>query len=89
MLGTRTGKQYKYEMTDTDHIELLQVLNEHPGPVLLSGYDSEIYNDFLRCWSRTETDARAEHAMPRKEVLWLNPVAAESLSLGLFEGVST
>ena len=89
VLGTRTGKQYKYEMTDTDHIELLQVLNEHPGPVLLSGYDSEIYNDFLRCWSRTETDARAEHAMPRKEVLWLNPVAAESLSLGLFEGVST
>ena len=87
VLGTRTGKQYKYEMTDMDHVELLQVLNNHPGPVLLSGYDSEIYNDFLENWSRTEIDARAEHSMPRKEILWINPIAAESLNLGLFEGV--
>jgi len=86
VLGTKTGKQYKYEMSDADHIELLQALDCHPGPVLLSGYDSDIYTDLLGHWSRTEIDAMAEHSMPRREVLWLNPAADESLKIGLFEG---
>ena len=41
MLETRHGKQYRCEMDDADHEKLLEVLLEHKGPVLISGYDTE------------------------------------------------
>lgn len=78
VLGTRTGKQYKHEMTDQDHIELLETLDKHPGPVLLSGYACPLYDDMLPHWTRKTTRANAEGGRERQEVLWLNPLAAES-----------
>ena len=42
LLGTRSGKQYKHEMSDNDHIELLEVLLQHPGKVMLSGCCSKL-----------------------------------------------
>ena len=85
VLASRTGMQYKYEMTNDDHIELLQVLDNHPGPVLLSGYDSDLYADILGHWYREETDGYCEKGLQRKEVLWLNPVCAEALQGSLFK----
>lgn len=78
VLNTRTGKQYKHEMTDQDHIELLEALDKHPGPVLLSGYACSLYDDRLPHWTRKTTRANAEGGRERQEVLWLNPVAAEN-----------
>lgn len=72
VLRTRCGKQYAHEMTDQDHVELLEVLKAHKGPVLLSGYDSELYNDLLRGWHRERINTRAQTAEPREEVLWMN-----------------
>jgi len=77
LLDTRSGRMYAHEMTDEDHAELLDVLDAHPGPVLLSGYDNQLYNDRLRHWHRVEHKALAEAGRIRTEVLWLNPVAAE------------
>lgn len=48
---------YKKEMTDADHIELLDALDEHPGPVILSGYDNDLYNLRLKHWRREEKKA--------------------------------
>lgn len=76
-LETRSGRMYKHEMTDADHAELLDVLDEHPGPVLLSGYDNTLYNERLRHWHREERQALAEAGRIRTEILWINPVAAE------------
>ena len=43
MLHTRKGKQYIVEMAEeAQHIELLDALKEHPGPVILSGYDNVV-----------------------------------------------
>jgi hypothetical protein len=33
---------YKYEMTEDDHEELLDALEKHPGPVILSGYSQPL-----------------------------------------------
>lgn len=44
--------EYKYEMSDGDHEELLRVLVNHPGKILLSGYENEMYNDYLSSWSK-------------------------------------
>ncbi len=85
VLSTRSGKQYKHEMTYTDHIELLEILDQHPGPVLLSGYACDLYDDRLKHWERRTAKALAEGGREREEVLWINPVAAEEmLSLRLF-----
>lgn len=72
LLGTRHGKQYKHEMDDHDHIELLEALKAHRGPVLLSGYDSKLYNDILCGWVRDEAMSIAQTSTKRREVLWMN-----------------
>lgn len=72
VLGTRTGKQYAHEMTDQDHVELLETLMQHPGPVILSGYDNDLYNQTLKGWHKESIQAQAEHGKIRQEVIWLN-----------------
>ncbi len=72
MLETRHGRQYHHEMTDKDHEELLDTLLAHRGPVLLSGYDSALYDDRLRGWHREEAMAHTLAGTKRIEVLWMN-----------------
>lgn len=81
LLGTRHGKQYRHEMTDADHRDLLDALKAHRGPVLLSGYESQMYDEALRDWYRDSTTAIAQTATKRKEVLWMNyePLQQQSL----------
>lgn len=78
--STRTQRQYRHEMTDEDHIRLLNLLNEHPGPVLLSGYPSRLYEDYIGHWKQFFAKAHAQGTAERTEVLWLNPEAARRLS---------
>ena len=68
-------------MTDEDHVELLETLKAHQGPVLISGYDSDIYNTSLRGWNRAETTAMAQTATKRREVLWMNFEVNEQIKL--------
>lgn len=72
LLETRHGKQYRCEMSRRDHEELLEALVSHRGPVLLSGYDSKLYNDVLRGWHRDEITAIAQTSTKRREILWFN-----------------
>ncbi len=83
VMSTRRGRMYANEMTDNDHIRLLEALQQHPGPVLLSGYECDLYNDRLQNWSRHTRKSNAEKGQLRQEMLWLNPVAAK-YSSGLF-----
>jgi DNA adenine methylase len=80
LLETRTAKakQYKHEMTEQDHVELLETLLEHPGPVILSGYQSGIYDEILKDWHKETVKGRAEYyGLDRMEVLWMNFEPAE------------
>lgn len=65
-------RQYRREMTDEDHLELLATLKAHRGPVLISGYPSELYDRELAGWSRAETAAVDQTSRIRREVLWMN-----------------
>jgi DNA adenine methylase len=78
-LVTRSKRIYKHEMDDSDHLELLDTLDEHPGPVLLSGYVCQLYDERLHHWERKTAQAWAEGGAQREEVLWLNPVAAREI----------
>ena len=81
VLGTRHGKQYRCEMDDRDHEDLLDVLLDHKGPVLLSGYDNALYNDRLRGWRREEAVSYSQIASRKTEVLWMNFEPEEQMRL--------
>ncbi len=83
LLSTRCRKQYKDEMTDADHVELLETLLKHKGTVIISGYASEMYDDILKGWSREEYSNYAQNAKPRKEIIWYN-TAPQPRQLTLF-----
>ncbi len=72
MLGTRSKKQYKHEMTDADHEQLLKELLQSKAKIMISGYESEMYNDYLRRWNKKAIDSCAEYGKPRKEIVWMN-----------------
>lgn len=73
---------YQHEMTDADHAALLNALDAHPGPVALSGYRSDLYDDRLPHWRCVETMAQAEKGNTRTECLWLNSVLCSRLGYG-------
>ena len=72
LLGTRAGKQYKHEMTDADHEEMLKEILQSKAKIMISGYESDMYNDYLKDWNKKTFDSCAEHGKPRKEVVWMN-----------------
>lgn len=70
--GTRKGYLYKHEMDDAEHIKLLIALSCHPGKVLLSGYDNDLYNHMLPGWNKVQRKTQAENGLSRTETLWMN-----------------
>lgn len=73
MPGVRHGKQYRHEMySEESHMELLDATIKHQGPVLISGYDTELYNDMLAGWHREETICYSQSASKKQEILWMN-----------------
>lgn len=73
LLSTRNARgQYRHEMTDTDHEELLQAVIHSRAKVMLSGYESPMYDDALKDWNRFEWNTYAQNATKRTECLWCN-----------------
>lgn len=84
VLATRPRKYYPDEMTDADHVALLDALDAHQGMVFLSGYAHPLYEDRLAHWQRLEFPSIGERGKQLTEVLWLNPRAAGNRQLALF-----
>ncbi|EKO3482270.1 DNA adenine methylase [Vibrio fluvialis] len=67
---------YQHEMTEADHESLLQCLMSLKGKVVLSGYDSDLYNDYLSSWRKETKSARISAGKGtgiRQECLWVSP----------------
>lgn len=74
-------RMYRHELTRADHRDLLALLCGLEGFVLLSGYPDPLYDELLPDWRRVETEALADGARERTEVLWINPRAADALDM--------
>lgn len=74
VMKTRTlhGTQYDFEMTDYDHEELLNVIVKHSGKIILSGYDNDMYNDYLNKWEKRSIKSQIERGGSRTETIWMN-----------------
>ena len=74
MLEARSSKrkQYEYEMTEADHIRLLETISKSKAKIMISGYQTDLYDEILKSWNRHEYSATAQMGLPRKEILWTN-----------------
>jgi DNA adenine methylase len=68
---------YQHEMTTDDHRELLTVIKQCQGKVMLSGYPSQLYADELVDWRREDIEidnkaAGGEVKRKMTESLWMN-----------------
>ena len=87
VFSTRHGKQYRYEMDDNGQNDLIDVLLDHKGPVLISGYDSDLYNERLKGWHREETTCYTLSRTKKREILWMNFEPPEQIHLKDLLGV--
>lgn len=75
--GTRDagGKGYVHEMSRRDHEQMLWLVRQLRGRVMVSGYPSELYDRALATWERHEKPTTANGqvgAVSRVEVVWMN-----------------
>jgi site-specific DNA-adenine methylase len=69
---TRTSlRKYRFDYTEQDHRALLELLKSLPCPVILSGYPSNLYDDYLADWHSIQLQAMSQGG-PRTEKLWYN-----------------
>ncbi len=72
MLSTRHGKQYRMEMEDKEHEALLDALLKNEGYVVISGYDTPLYNAMLKGWEKRQKKAYTQTSSPKQEIIWMN-----------------
>lgn len=72
------GDDYHHEMNDDDHRALAELLHQCRGMVIISGYQSPLYQQLYDGWFSTIRVARADRAAERTEVLWMNAAARKS-----------
>lgn len=82
--GTRESfGAYDFEMSDAEHEELLKLLNQVRGMVVLSGYENDLYAEYLSDWLLVKTMTAASGnagGVQRLECLWLNPACSKALN---------
>lgn len=67
---------YKFELSEQDHERLVSRLAEMQAMVVLSGYDSPIYDKLG--WEKRKRETHADGGRDRVECLWLNPAAVKA-----------
>lgn len=67
----RRAKIYRHEYDDADHERLLRVLVTLPCKVIISGYESALYNEALANW-RCAGFSSMSHTGVRAEMVWYN-----------------
>ena len=70
----RTRKKYLYnfEMSDDEHIELLDVILKSDCKIMISGYENSLYDEKLKGWRKVTKNTTAECSVKRIEILWMN-----------------
>ncbi len=82
--GDKAGRAYHHEMTDAQHIALAEQIKSVKGMVIISGYESPLYDDLYRGWDVVKKETRDINSNVQTEVLWLSPGVYDKVKLPLF-----
>lgn len=69
---TRKKYLYNHEMTDEQHVKLLQIVKESDCKIMISAYENELYNEQLKGWRKEHKSTTAECSRRRIETLYMN-----------------
>lgn len=68
---TRTGNQkYKHEFTPADHTAMLQLVTQAKGNFVISGYKSQLYEQYLGAWNQKKVESPTSGQNTRTEIIW-------------------
>lgn len=68
----KSGKLYRYEMDDEQQKQLLELITESRAKIVISGYDSDLYNTALQGWYKDGIYSQTTSAAMAQEVIWQN-----------------
>lgn len=68
----RKRNMYEYEMSDMDHLELITALKNSSSKIILSGYENDLYDFYLRDWNKDSIKTTAQMGKKRTETIWMN-----------------
>ncbi|MBR3975306.1 MAG: DNA adenine methylase [Clostridia bacterium] len=68
----RKRNMYKHEMSDIDHLELITTLKSSSSKIILSGYENDLYDCYLRDWNKDSIETTAQLGKKRTETIWMN-----------------
>jgi DNA adenine methylase len=68
------SKSYAFEMNETAHAQLSEVLRHCNGKVAVSGYRCDLMDQLYESWRCVEAPAKNCHSVKelRQEALWMN-----------------
>ncbi len=66
-----SGRRYRFDYEECDHIVLLELLRRVPCSVMVSGYPSALYDELLDGWGSVELQVMNQGGV-RTEKVWLN-----------------
>ena len=68
----RKKNMYASEMDENQHRALLKVICKSKSKIIISGYDSQLYNDMLAGWNSDTIETTAQMGLHRVEKIWFN-----------------
>lgn len=68
----RKRNLYKFEMSEAQHEELLELVLQSKSKICLSAYDSDLYNTRLKDWYTDEKKTTVQMGKHRTEKLYMN-----------------
>jgi DNA adenine methylase len=73
LLETRKNKKvYKHEFEYEEHEELLKLIIRSKAKIIISGYDNDLYNKYLRGWRKEQRTTKDQAGNRKTECIWLN-----------------
>lgn len=74
------GKVYAFEWDEAEHVTAAELLNKSQAYVIVSGYQSELYDQLYNGWHVVEFESQTNGNKEKAtECLWLNPQTYEAL----------
>jgi len=73
LLKTRKNKKvYRCEFSDDEHEELLKLIVCSKAKIIISGYESDLYNKYLSGWHLNKNITKDQAGNRKVECIWMN-----------------
>lgn len=80
----KSGTLYRHEMDLSGQRQLLDLLNQSRAKIIISGYESDLYNRELSGWYKDSILCRTTSAEKAVETIWMNYVPPQD-QISIFE----